>query len=363
MHMTAVLCLNGPNLDLLGSRQPEVYGADTLADLENRVQRWGKRMNMEVRCLQSNHEGELVEALHAASPLDGVVFNPGAFTHTSAALADAVAAIKAPVVEVHLSNVRSRQRWRRRSLVAPVAAATLYGRGQEGYRAALRHLANRQAYPFHTVRYGPHPDQILDLRAAQGPRGVVLVHGGFWMDNWGRDTVESWAVDLAGRGIPNANLEYRRTGSGGGPRASVNDIRRGIEAACDALGTGSVTVVGHSAGTHLALAAARSGTLPIDAVVSVSGVLELSPDSEYVAAFDPGLTTDPLAVEPPPFPVHLVHGKDDAEVPASHSEHFARHLETSGGAGTLEVMKGVGHFDALDPSGPAWKTVLAHLIP
>lgn len=365
--MPPVLCLNGPNLDLLGSRQPEVYGHETLADLEEAVGAWGRRLGFEVECLQSNDESELIEAVHGAGEMAGVVFNPGAFTHTSAALGDAVAAVETPVVEVHLSNVRARERWRRRSYVGRGAVATIFGRGMEGYRAALRHLLNRRSHPVETHRYGPHPDQVFDVRRAGSSLGAVLIHGGFWLDAWGRDTTESWAVDLAQRGIPTANLEYRRLGSGGGAVPTHSDVGRGLTAAAQALGTTAVVVVGHSAGAHLALGVSHRPGFPAEAVVSVAGVLDLDEaDREgrgggAVARFDPSHSTSPLASPPPPVALTLVHGASDSVVPPSHSLRYAEYLVEEGASPRTVMVDGTGHFDALDPSNPLWDRVLESL--
>ena len=143
--MNDVLVLNGPNLDRLGRREPDVYGSTTLADLEASCAAWGDALGLRVRCAQSNHEGELIEQLHAASDGGalGVVFNPGGYTHTSVALRDAVAAIDVPVIEVHISNVHARESFRHRSLIAGAALGTIAGLGVDGYRLALEALARR----------------------------------------------------------------------------------------------------------------------------------------------------------------------------------------------------------------------------
>lgn len=150
--MARVLVLNGPNLNLLGTREPGVYGADTLPALEARCREHGSRLGLMVECLQSNHEGMLLDhlhawgALHRAGEAAGVVFNPGAYTHTSIALHDAIKGIAPmPVIEVHLSNVHAREAFRHHSWIAPVAAGSIVGFGVDGYLLALDALARRIA--------------------------------------------------------------------------------------------------------------------------------------------------------------------------------------------------------------------------
>ena len=138
-----ILVLNGPNLNLLGRREPEIYGRGTLTDLESACARYGDEAGVPVRCHQSNHEGELLGWLHGAADegATGLVLNMGAYTHTSVALRDAVAGVALPAVEVHLSNVYARESFRHHSYLSAVCVGTITGLGVAGYGAAIRFLA------------------------------------------------------------------------------------------------------------------------------------------------------------------------------------------------------------------------------
>lgn len=139
-----VLVLHGPNLNLLGLREPEVYGAETLADVEEAIRRVAAELGVEVTFFQSNSEGALVDAIQAAAgTADGVLINPAAYTHTSVALRDALLGVGLPFVEVHLSNVHAREPFRQRSLLADVAVGTVAGFGAESYLLGLRGLVGR----------------------------------------------------------------------------------------------------------------------------------------------------------------------------------------------------------------------------
>ena len=136
-----VAVLNGPNLNLLGRREPNVYGRETLADVEAGLTTLGRQLGVEVRCLQRNGEGELIDAIHAlAGEVDGVLINAGAYTHTSLAIRDALVGVELPYVEVHVSNVHAREPERHHSMLASRALAVLAGFGVYGYELGLRGL-------------------------------------------------------------------------------------------------------------------------------------------------------------------------------------------------------------------------------
>ena len=144
--MASVLILNGPNLNLLGSRSPEIYGTTTFAELEELCRREAGQLGLEAACRQSNHEGQLIDWIQEAGPEAesgrsiGAVFNPGALTHTSIALHDAIEAVRLPVIEVHISNLHHREDFRHQSWISPVARGTIIGLGIHGYPLAIRAL-------------------------------------------------------------------------------------------------------------------------------------------------------------------------------------------------------------------------------
>ncbi|MDP3543207.1 MAG: type II 3-dehydroquinate dehydratase [Elusimicrobiota bacterium] len=140
-----ILILNGPNLNLLGEREPETYGTMTLPQLNSRLTSYAGKKGAVIRARQSNHEGELIDILHAHRKwAAGIVFNPGAYSHYSYALRDAIAAILVPTIEVHLSNIKKREKFRRTSVIEPACVAQLYGKGAASYFTAIDMLLKKK---------------------------------------------------------------------------------------------------------------------------------------------------------------------------------------------------------------------------
>jgi 3-dehydroquinate dehydratase-2 len=352
------LVINGPNLDLLGAREPGVYGKSPLADLEGMINAWAESMAVSVECRQSASESEIISWLHRFQG-DGVVINPGAFTHTSRAISDAIAGITAPVMEVHISNVKQREPWRANSVVSEAAAGTIYGRGLNGYRDAIRHLVNRSAVPFQTVRYGPHPDNVADLRRGDGRGLVVLVHGGLWRQEYERDTTESLAVDLTRRGFDTLNVEYRRLGDGGGWPGSAHDVLTCMDT-LPRLGYETAGVVSHSAGSHLAMWAVSRSRVATELHVALAPIFDLQStvDNEDPGAAEAASLLDagaPREVAPNGVPTIVSHGDGDQIVPMVRSVRFAATHE-------IELHRSdTDHFALLDPSKQEWEWVTERL--
>lgn len=143
--MLKILVIHGPNLNLLGTREPEVYGRETLADINGGLVALGLELGAEIATFQSNHEGALIDRIHQARTegVAGILINPGGFTHTSVALRDALTAVAIPTVEVHLSNVHAREEFRRHSYISGVVLGQICGLGAQGYQLALRGLLGR----------------------------------------------------------------------------------------------------------------------------------------------------------------------------------------------------------------------------
>ena len=142
--MGKILVMNGPNLNLLGTREPEIYGSLTLADIHERLRQRANEADLDIEFMQSNHEGVLVDAIQRARrTVDYIILNAGAFTHYSIALRDAIAAVDVPVIEVHLSNIHQREEFRHKSVIAPVVLGQIAGFGAESYMAALEAIICR----------------------------------------------------------------------------------------------------------------------------------------------------------------------------------------------------------------------------
>ena len=391
--MRNALVINGPNLNLLGLREPDVYGTTTLAELEAMVVGWGRSMDVDVECYQSNHEGALIDAIHAArGTFDGIVLNAGAYTHYGYAIHDAILAAGVPTVEVHISNIRAREEWRRVSVIAPACEYSLYGRGVRGYRDALARLATADVFPAIRIPYGDGPDQLGELRVPPGPGPhpvACLFHGGFWRDQWTRDLMDGLSIDLVEHGFAAWNIEYRRLGSGGGWPLTLLDVAAAMDALSELatphkLDTDRVVAVGHSAGGQLALwSAARPdlyeaqpadepGVVPTT-VVSLAGVNDLAeahrldlgagaveeflrrtPDSGG-ARFD---SASPLALLPLGVHQIVAHGAADEVVPAQLSEAYATAARRAGDDVTVVVNAEADHFDVIDPEAPVWMEVV-----
>lgn len=138
-----ILCVNGPNLNLLGTREPEKYGSATLSDIEKEISKEAEKLNVQVEFFQSNIEGEIVtEIQKAMGVFDGIIINPAAYTHTSVAIRDALLAVKIPAVEIHLSNIHTREDFRQKSFTAPVCIGQITGFGKYGYIMALYAIRN-----------------------------------------------------------------------------------------------------------------------------------------------------------------------------------------------------------------------------
>jgi 3-dehydroquinate dehydratase type II len=380
-----IVIINGPNLNLIGTRSPEIYGSTSLEELNGACRSWAADAGASVDTYQSNHEGDLIDRLHAARDADGVVINAGAFTHYSYAIRDAIEAIRIPTVEVHISNVRDRESWRRISVVSDVCMTTIFGRGITGYRDAIRHLAARSAWPVETITYGPDPDNVGDLRIPEGPGPhpvAVLLHGGFWRSTAARDLLDAAAVNLTERGWATWNVEFARVGGGGGWRATTADVAAAVGSLAEfaeghQLDLDRVVAVGHGSGGQLALqAAAGARELPISAVVALAPIGDLeaahraSIGSDAVNAFtrrtpeqspERYAAASPIRNLPIGVPLLVVHGDEDDQVPAAISRSFAGRAADEGDTVVYHELEGVGHDELIDPATRAWAKVVEEI--
>jgi 3-dehydroquinate dehydratase type II len=394
--MRRIHVVNGPNLNLLGSREPEIYGTATLSDITADLEEYGARFDVAVSSFQSNHEGAIIDEFHVvAGSVDGFILNAGALTHTSYAIHDAIVAAGLPTVEVHISNIHAREDWRRVSVLKAACVHTIYGRGTRGYRDALSHLVHRAAIPVTTVAYGPGHQHVADLRvpAAPGPHPVaVVIHGGFWRDVWTRDLMDAMAVDLTNRGWATWNIEYHRVNAGGGWPETTEDVGAAIDHLAEVapryqLDLERVVTIGHSAGGHLALWAAARGSLDPSAPgaipqVPVSAAVGLAPVANLAAAHVRGLgdeavedfirrspadgseryaAADPAALLPLGVRQVIIHGDADEEVPVELSETYAGMAADAGDSVAYHELRGVDHYDLIDPSSTSWPTVVGEL--
>ncbi len=360
-----VLIINGPNLNLLGTREPTIYGSTDLRSLEKRWRMHAARVQVGIATFQSNHEGEIIDTIHSASGrFDGIIINAGALSHYSYAIYDALVAVGIPTVEVHISNIREREEWRRHSVTGEAAIATIYGRGTEGYVNAIDLLTAHITMPHDTFNYGEGPDHVIDLRVADGVETApvaVMVHGGFWRDVWKRDTMAPLCAAVTQLGWSTINVEYTR-GAGTFPQA-LEDVAAAIawvreHADMHRFDRRRIVVVGHSAGGYLALKAAHAdpGLAGVIALAPVTNLLALSeqrPNDDAASAFlgtdpdtDPALWEQAALRGQPQAPVRLIHGVDDEEVAPSHSiDYAAAHPERA----TCELLRDVGHMGIIDP--------------
>ena len=359
-----IAVVNGPNLNLLGTRQPHIYGRTTLDRLVRMLTAWGRAVDAEISHFQSNREGAIIDHLHGLrGRADGIVINPGALTHYSHSLADALASVELPIVEVHISNIMEREEWRRRSVVSPVCVRTIYGRGIEGYLWGIRHLHYRLFGAPRMIAGEAGAVGDLRLPEGDGPHPVaVLLHGGGWRAQWRRDQLDGIAVDLADRGYATYNFEYlpsRRPGRFPVTIEATGQAHRQIVRRPE-LDERRIALVGHSSGGNLALMASlwwrRWGHAPRLAV-SLAGITALRADSDldraYLDGQDPGAGS-PLRLVPLGVDTLMIHAEDDQIVPSEHSTGFARAAARAGDrTETLIVPRG-GHSGFLDVRTTAW---------
>jgi 3-dehydroquinate dehydratase-2 len=372
-----ILVINGPNLNLLGTREPTLYGTDTLANLAVQWQERAALHGANIETFQSNHEGAIVDAIQdAAGRFDGLVINAGALTHYSYSLRDAVTASGLVAVEVHISNVHEREEWRHFSVLSDVCDLTIVGRGTVGYLDAINHLIAAFASPALTVSYSDHENGVLDLRVpdGQGPHPVaLLIHGGFWRDIWKRDLMDPMAVALVTQGWATANMEYTRGVSS--YSSAVADVNRAVEwitanASEQQLDIGSIVAIGHSAGGYLALrlahdTAALAAAVPLAAVTDLASMAASRPEDDPVHAFlgspqseAPRLWEQAELVGEPSAPIHLLHGADDDDVaPSQSSTYMDLHKDLT----RMTLIDDCDHMKLIDPHAESWSSLVAAL--
>jgi 3-dehydroquinate dehydratase-2 len=372
-----ILIINGPNLNLLGTREPETYGSVTLRSLEREWNRHAARLRVGIATYQSNHEGSLIDAIQGASGrFDGIILNAGAFTHYSYAISDALRAVALPTVEVHISNIYEREEWRHHSVIADASIATIYGRGTVGYLNAIDLLTAHITMPHEIRRYGDGVDTLLDVRKAnaEAPAPVaVILHGGFWRDVWKRDTMAPLSAAITQLGWSTVNVEYSR-GPGSFPQA-IDDIAnalRWVRNNADAYNfdTRRTVIIGHSAGGYLALMAAHTdaslaGVIALAPVTNLPAISQERPDDDPASMFlgcaqvaDPALWDSAALSGEPLVPVHMIHGTHDETVAPSHTIDYVRdHPEIA----TTNMVEGMDHMGIIDPLRDGLDAIYASL--
>ena len=265
-------------------------------------------------------------------------------------------------------------------MIAPACTSTIYGRGIEGYRWALRHLVFANRSHGAVITYGEGADQLGDLRVPEGP-GLhpiaVLLHGGFWKRQWTRDLMDGLAVDLTAKGIATWNIEYRRVGEGGGWPATLLDAAHGIDhvARLEAdIDLERIAIIGHSAGGHLALLA-RTETVAPTLLVSLAGVTDLAAAQRDGLGADAAVAfmgdadsptavaqASPMAMLPRKIRQLIVHGTDDDTVPVAYSRRYVDSARAAGDEVEYLELASTGHMDLIDERTSAWSETAEQIV-
>ena len=372
-----ILIINGPNLNLLGTREPETYGYVTLRNLEHEWNQHAARLRVGIATYQSNHEGSLIDAIQGASGrFDGIILNAGAFTHYSYAISDALRAVGIPTVEVHISNIYEREKWRHHSVIADASIASIYGRGTVGYLNAIDLLTAHVTVPHQIHNYGEGVDALVDVRRAdtEAPAPVaIILHGGFWQDAWKRDIMAPLSAAITQLGWSTVNVEYSR-GPGSFPKA-VDDIVDALSwvrnnADVHNFNTHRIVLIGHSAGGYLALKAAHTdaalaGVIALAPVTNLPAISKERPDDDPASMFlgcaqdtDPARWGSAALSGGPLVPVHMIHGMNDETVAPSHTIDYVRDHPTMA---TQNLVESMDHMGIIDPLGDGLDAIYASL--